>query len=344
MTRRAVVRCDGSRSLGFGHVFRTLCLAAELQRHGWEIVYVCRDLEAAPFARVRSQGIPLVQLGADESESEDLRLTTETAHRHQARWVIVDRYQTGEPHLAAWREQGLRVLAIDDICEHPFPVTVLLNQNSHAHELPYRTDASTVRLLGPGFALVREAYRNARPQRPRTPERVHRALVCMGGTDPTDLTTKVVAALLRLEHLQLEVVVGSGYSIERETHARELLGGQRARIQWHRDLPHLADLMREVDLVIAAGGSVTWEICCMGLPMILLAVATNQQGLVASMQKRGAAIALDVSAASSEIELAAALATQLGRIDQLRQRAARAWELVDGLGASRVAEAMEAAA
>ena len=48
-------------------------------------------------------------------------------------------------------------------------------------------------------------------------------------------------------------------------------------------------LTAAADLAIGAGGSSTWERCCLGLPTITVVLADNQRGAAAALAERGAA-------------------------------------------------------
>jgi UDP-2,4-diacetamido-2,4,6-trideoxy-beta-L-altropyranose hydrolase len=334
LTDKVIVRADGSTRLGHGHIFRTLTLAAELGRRGWKVGYVCRDLPGAPVSRIQDAGHKLVLLEPEIGEPEDSRETLRIAQEFDAAWIVVDRYATDERAFRLWRDEGFKVLAIDDICQHPFPVDILLNQNLGAEKLPYDTDDATIRLFGPRYALVRPAYRQLRPDAPRVIEDVRRVMVFMGGSDPDDVTGKVLAALEEIDTpLKIEVVVGSGYP-----HLDQLLvSSQESRhvLEIHRDLPDLAGPISRADAAISAGGSVTWELCCMGVPMLLVPIASNQLGIVDAMDCLGAAIRLDCEMGATY------LGAIFGDLYGLRAAGRIAYDLVDGAGVTRVVEAME---
>ena len=335
MTTAAVIRADGSTQLGHGHVFRTLTLAIELAKRGWGVHFVCRDLEGAPLDRVRGAGFGLDLLPPEIDETGDAEAVVRAARRTAATWVVVDRYATGEAAHRHWRRRGLEVLAIDDICGHPFPVDILLNQNPGAHDLPYETSDDTTRLLGPRYALVREAYRTARPPAPRTIGEVRRVMVFMGGTDPDDATGRVLAALEGVDRgLDVEIVVGSGYPHFGRLHAAAR--ASRHHVEVHRDLPDLVEPMKRADAAVTAGGSATWELCCMGVPTLLMPFAENQAGGASSAHRLGAAGLISESAATVDLE------RWLGDPGGLTRLAAVAHDLADGRGAARVVVRMRA--
>src|SRR5699024_10132488 len=99
------------------------------------------------------------------------------------------------------------------------------------------------------------------------------------------------------------------------------------------------------DLVVSAAGTTAWELACIGVPSLLVAVVENQRaGYEAALAERIARglgtleqVRADPSAATAEVELAVA---------DLRAR--RTWapvgrEKVDGHGAERIVAAWDEA-
>ncbi len=337
--KAAVIRADGSLALGHGHVFRTLVLAEELAKRGWKVCYVSRDLAGAPLSRIRDAGHDLVLLGADIDEGADAKKTARATAETGATWVVVDRYATGEKAHALWRARGLKVLAIDDICEHRFDVDILLNQNTDAEELPYVTREDTVSLLGPRYALVRESYRKARPAAPRKIDRVKNVLLFMGGSDPNDATSKVLRALNGLgASLEVEVVLGAAYPHFDKLCA--LAGESPHRVEVHRDLPDLVGPMSRADVAIAAGGSVVWELCCMGVPILLWLVADNQCGNACWLANNGSVRILGDSRGIEKPGLERVLDECFGDLESLSALAKASWIMLDGYGSIHVVETL----
>jgi UDP-2,4-diacetamido-2,4,6-trideoxy-beta-L-altropyranose hydrolase len=52
---------------------------------------------------------------------------------------------------------------------------------------------------------------------------------------------------------------------------------------------NMAQLMAESDLCIGAAGGSAWERCCLGLPTLVLILASNQQAGAKALQAHGAA-------------------------------------------------------
>ncbi len=303
MTRALVIRCDASPRLGIGHLMRCLVLADAWRAAGGRVIFAM----AETLGHDRLVGHELASL----AEPREPARVVELAVQAGARWVVVDHYELDDAYLAKLAAAGLRVLAIDDVAAHPFPVDVLVNPSVEAPG--YDTAPHTVRLLGPRFALVRDGYRRARPERP-LPRPLASVLVSFGGSDPDDRAHAVTSALAGTG-LQISVILGPGYAGRvGEPHGVTVL----------RDLADLVEPMRSSQLLIGAGGSTAWEACCMGLPMILWPFVDNQRGLAAGLARASAAIV-----AGSADDVIAAL-------DPAARLAGTAWDLVDGDGAARI--------
>jgi len=108
----------------------------------------------------------------------------------------------------------------------------------------------------------------------------------------------------------------------------------------HCQTAEMAKLMGQADLAIGAGGTTMWERCAMGLPSLVITVAGNQVPSTAAMADQGLLRYLGSHTAVSQSMIAHALLGLLeDRVEAMRI-SARSAELVDGLGAWRVARCM----
>ena len=101
--------------------------------------------------------------------------------------------------------------------------------------------------------------------------------------------------------------------------------------------PDMPALMSNVDVAVSAAGSTVWELCCMGVPMALIAEEVNQAAVVVQAVHSGAA--MHVASPGGE-EIRGVLGTMLGDPGRLATMAAAGQALVDGQGAVRVGEMM----
>jgi len=229
------------------------------------------------------------------------------------------------------------LLVVDDNCEtEEFHCDFLLNQNLHASDTMYVGRGPDAKLLlGPKFALLRREFTKWRGWSREIPSVGRRLLITMGGTDPQDLTSRILEAvpLVKIENLEVRIAVtGSNPRIP------ELITACKqsrctARIEVDSSMPIL---MAWADLAVAAAGSTCWEMCMCGLPAVLIDVADNQRRIAAALTSREISLHLGNSREVS----GEAIAVQVERLLQSQERreamSQKARNLVDGHGAERV--------
>lgn len=234
MMRTGRVHFDlvATRRLGYGHLYRCLTLAEHLQSHavtfGGDI-----DEHAASIITSRFKVSPDSLLPSGE--------TIRPGH-HRAVWVA-DRLDTTRTYMAQVALSGWRILAIENLGDGlQFADRVV---NDLYGSVPYPADWSVLRpefLALPAFEL-------------RDP--AERVLVTMGGTDPSNLTLKVIEALRWESGVRLSVIPPPGRPSDTYRFAVEQ--------------PNVAAEMRRADLVVTSGGRTVGEAAAVGVPTIVLA-------------------------------------------------------------------------
>ena len=100
----------------------------------------------------------------------------------------------------------------------------------------------------------------------------------------------------------------------------------------------MAQLMAEADLAIGAGGSTSWERCCLGLPALLVALADNQVDIAKALDSAGACIYLGTKETANTLTIQRTMTNLLDARKQLEKISQCASSLVDGIGLERVCQ------
>ena len=256
--------------------------------------------------------------------------TTLVQEAARADWLVLDHYGV-EP---AWETQARRlaprIAVIDEFGTRRHDCDILVDQNyfpdADAHYAPL-LPARCRRLLGPRYAILRSEFRKIKP---RIREgKVQRILVSLGGQDPGNETANVVR-LLKGRGFDVDVVAGAA-----NPHHEEVARLSReAGFRFHRQASNMGELMAAADLAVGAGGTTTWERCCLGLPTVQLAIAGNQEGPSRALAEAGLVIYAGPALTREALEKA------LHNPAVLQEQSRRVLELVDGQGARRVAAAL----
>jgi UDP-2,4-diacetamido-2,4,6-trideoxy-beta-L-altropyranose hydrolase len=275
---------------------------------------------------------------------QDAEQTSEAVGRiADVDWLIVDHYALDAKWESAQRRQGLRLVAIDDLADRPHDCDILLDQNLVLNmKTRYRSHVppACTQLLGPYYALLRPDFAEARKLLVDRSGDIHRILVCYGGSDPSNETAKALAAIKDMNAASLAVDVVVGLS---NPHADLIAGlcSQLPRAELHLGADNMAELMRCADLAIGAGGVMSWERCCLGLPTIAIDVAANQIGALTALARVGAVMYLGSASSVTPEQIASGIQLALSSPGRTKAMGKAAHLLVDGEGCGRVQAAME---
>jgi UDP-2,4-diacetamido-2,4,6-trideoxy-beta-L-altropyranose hydrolase len=305
-------RVDASSTIGTGHLMRCLTLADEMKQCG---VYTCfisrhmpeylRDILGAKghvFTLLNSSSNTMVvsdlahAAWLETSQESDAQDALYALSDQLWDWIVVDHYALDARWESALRQTARQILVIDDLADRKHDCDVLLDQNFYADmntRYTGKVPEHCLLLLGPRYALLREEFRQLREQvRPRKGS-VQRILIFFGGVDASNYTGLAIQALIAigLPDIHVDVVIGASHPCRESI--EEVCN--RCHFTYYVQTERMAELMAAADLSIGAGGSATWERCCLGLPTITICTADNQREQITDAASEGLLYAPEVN-------------------------------------------------
>ncbi|MEQ9370524.1 MAG: UDP-2,4-diacetamido-2,4,6-trideoxy-beta-L-altropyranose hydrolase [Coleofasciculus chthonoplastes F3-SA18-01] len=335
---KLVVRVEASIQIGTGHVMRCLALAQAWRDAGGQPIFVM-STDAPPIkSRLESEGVEVINLSVQVGSAKDAKETATLAQHLGASWVVVDGYYFGAEYQRIIKNSGLRLLFIDDYghAQH-YWADIVLNQNIDAHEGLYlNRSPDTKLLLGTRYALLRREFRQWQGWTRKISQVAQKVLVTLGGSDPENVTLKVIQGLQRVDVQGLEEIVVVGGS---NPHYEQLQAAVKVSpfpISLERNVTNMPELMAWADVAISAGGSTTWELAFMGLPSLVLILADNQRAIAETLGEMGVAVNLGWHENVLAAEIAQAIKRLLISSGIRAEMARHGQELIDGEGTARV--------
>jgi spore coat polysaccharide biosynthesis predicted glycosyltransferase SpsG len=342
-----IVRADGSRRIGFGHIGRMIPVAHGLRDAGLHPLFVTRA-EPGVLERLAELGFSTDQVPLDASWATDDQITAAAVLRRNARAIVTDlSHDDALADAAAYghylerlRRLGPLLMAFDDLGRLPGPADIVVNPNLGATEPP-GAPAGTRYLLGPRyFACARRLADIGRRRVHREP--ATRILVSMGGGDVHGVAGKVVRALGRVPKAEtLEVVVLLG--LETDPVA---LGGVSfpGRVRLVTRVADMAEQLEWADLAVTAAGLTKYETAVTGVPSLMVAQAEHQEALGERFAREGSAWYLGPGPDVTEDAITRAMATLLSDRGRRLAMSRAGRTLVDGRGVERIVESLRVTA
>jgi len=279
-----LIRADASVTIGSGHVMRCLTIATTFKKLGHEVSFWMEELPGHLITFVMEAGFTVTK----QMQNVDI--------------LIVDHYQLGIEWERQMRPFTRKIIVIDDLADRTHDCDLLLDQNvvaNYEHRYDGLVPEHCVKLLGPGYLMMRQEFVEERKLAKVRTGQVNRLLVFMGGSDPTGETLKALDAIqvykeqLRSNHdysffEHVDVVVG-GSNPDKDVIKQRC---HELQLHYYCQINYLATLMRKADFAIGAGGSAMWERCYVGLPSSSTVVAANQMDTTNKAVELGAVLSL----------------------------------------------------
>jgi UDP-2,4-diacetamido-2,4,6-trideoxy-beta-L-altropyranose hydrolase len=335
---KVIFRVDASLEMGIGHVMRCLTLANELKQQNHEIIFICRELTGNHILLIKypvlvlpkndnfqSDGLYLNWLGV--TQEQDAEQTIKVIPKN-IDLLIVDSYALDEIWHKQLKPYTKKIMVIDDLADRQFDCNVLLNQNLGTQIEDYKDKVlnNCELLLGCDYALLRPEFPNLREKaliKRKNTKVIKNILISMGGSDITNKTYDILQEVS--DDLNIVVILGG---ISPHNKIIKNYAKSKKNVKVVVDADNISSLMFDADLAIGAGGSTSWERCCLGLPTLLYVLAENQRKIAGNLEQLGAVKIVD--------NLKVNLQNILNNFSFWQIMSEKAQTVCDGIGVKRI--------
>ena len=329
-------RVDANEIVATGHLMRCITIAMECRKRGEECIFLLAEDKETD--KLKERDIPYCILHSKWNHlDQEKELLRQMVEKKQIDWLIVDTYQISDNYLE-YLEKYVKVLYIDDMGEKVYPVSAVLHYSQWQDDFSYQEKYSlthTVLLSGMKYVPIREEFKkNADCLREKS------VLITTGGTDPYNIAGKLLRELIKnkcFQEFSFQVVIGS---MNQNMQMLQELAQQESRICLHHNINNIDEYMRKCTCAVSAGGTTLFELCASGLPTVCFSFADNQIKFSKELSERKIMMyAGDARENSALSHIICDNLEQLVKNQILCQTySEHMQELVDGNGASRIAE------
>lgn len=316
---------------------RCLSLEQRWRADGGISVFVSCIITKNIKSRLQLEHIEMIQLSAKIGSIDDAQQTAELAKKLSASWVVLDGYHFDATYQKVIKDSGFNLLVVDDyVSASHYYADIVLNQNLHAcNGLYLNREPYTRLLLGASYVVLRDEFLTWRGWKREIAKTAQNILVTLGGSDAENVTLKVIKGIQEtgLDNLAVIVVASNNQHYEQLV---SVIKNSGLNIQLKTNVSRMAELMTWADIAISAGGTSTWELAFMGLPMLMIAIADNQCQIVEELGDAGIAVNLGWYQNVTSSTIATSVLKLVEDFDGRARMSKSVQALVDGRGADRV--------
>lgn len=266
------IRTDANKKIATGHLMRCINIAFEIEKLGETVVFLFQDDESVEILNNRFDYKLLNQERKVEIKELSMILANEVNPK-----LLLDSYLFDAKYMQSFAHLA-KLITFDDMFAEKFPVDILINYNLYYKFFDYKkryNSQETKLLLGGKYVPVREEFQNILP--PQIKRRADKILLISGGGDQYHMLYNIIKDFSRKsDFLNYEFTIIAGvfnddinrlYDFERKY----------SNVNLFVNTNNLGQIMKQMDIIVSAAGTVLYEACCVGVPTIFFSMAKNQE-------------------------------------------------------------------
>ena len=271
---RVAFRVEGEPDIGLGHIMRCLALAQSLVSCGHDVFFFMSQ-RSQQFCDNRTdwQGKILEITDIDKQKEPDwlARQCTDL----QVNWLVLDGYQFDQTYRHSLQSSEFKFAVFDDMNNSGLlHADLVINGAPNATLHNYRLTAPNALLaIGENYQVLRQEFLKLINN--EWEKRKNLTLI-FGGSDPKNLTIKVLQSLQKLSStMPITVITGAAYT--RLQDLTDVVTTSELQITHLHDCQNMASVLVNTKLAISAAGGSQFELLACAVPSILVVVAENQR-------------------------------------------------------------------
>lgn len=285
---KVVIRADGNREIGFGHVFRCLALAQMLNKD-FECWFYIQNPEPFLKAEIEKVVYGINELPNESNFGIEARQLTQHALNGDE-IVVLDGYHFDLDYQKAIKANRNPLVFIDDLAEQHFVADVVINHAEGISKEDYSAEPYTHFCLGSKYVLLRPPFLEEARESSRFVKKVDSVFVSMGGGDKEELNVKALKATKGLSINHINVI---GNLADKNKSIFE--SSEFPPVQFHNNLSafEIIEIMSNSQMGICPASTMALETCSVGTGLIVCQTAQNQKGIFSGLINNEMALGIE---------------------------------------------------
>ncbi len=254
--RNILIRLEGYKEIGMGHIYRGLQLASVLFEHN--VFFAISEKSKLAVDKITERGY-VCNIIKNNKDVPDL------VRRHNVDIVVNDILDTDQAYIDSIKECGCRVVNLEDLGSGIHSADVVINDlYSKQNDLPNC-------FWGQKYYCIKDEFLIATPK--EHSDVVNEVLIMFGGTDPCNITEKALCAIAQLpeefKNVHYTVIMGAGN--KNSSQIKKLAASKNLNVTFLKDVSVVSEYMSKADLAFSSQGRTMYELAHMTIPTIVIA-------------------------------------------------------------------------
>ena len=257
-SKKIILRCDGYKEIGMGHIYHCLTLYYNLMGH--DVLFVTKH-NTMGAEKLRSCNVNVREIDSDEEFFGIIKEFSPDI-------IVNDCLDTEAEYVKNLKLLAPRVVSIEDLGDGAAYADCVINA---LYEGVAGSGPNV--FSGEKYVCLRDEFLYTAPK--GFDRQVNSIVVMFGGTDPSNLTLKAYKVakqiISKYPNIAFTFVTGMGY--DTKLHGIESV----ERIKVLNNVSFLSRILREADIAVTSQGRTVYEIAAMGVPAIVMSQNSREQ-------------------------------------------------------------------
>jgi len=260
--RKILVRVDADNTIGLGHVYNILTVMNHFRND--EMLIVMNSKKTLANNKFKEQNYDLKYFTRNVQLKNILK-------QFKPNIIINDILNTNKKYMTELKKEGCFIVNFEDVGAGSNYANLVFNPIYHSNE------KSQNKFFGSKYACIRDEFllwKNSNSGNNKV------ILITFGGSDPRNLTTKVLNTIYNSEIKQFKIVVILGFSFSKNLHIKNLVSKMKKtgfNLQVIEKSYLMAKHVSEADFVITANGRTVFEVASLNIPFITISANTREE-------------------------------------------------------------------
>lgn len=237
------------------------------------------------------------------------------------------------------KQNGFTTIVFEEFTDDVFPSDMVIIPYLGAETLACPNKDSVKYLLGPEYFVFREEFIVS--PKVNIKGTVKNIMVCMGGSDPLQLTEKVTGFFLNYPVPFHLTIVFAALDEERKEKLNAMLTSYAGSYEILVNPAAISAVMLASDLGVINSGLIKYETCVMGLPCISLSNNPEHEPLMELFAKKEMIRHLGIAASIDDKQFSDSLSSLINSKSERKRLSDNALKMFDGKGIERIFTAIE---
>lgn len=327
---------DGSNAIGMGHVSTCLALAESLKQYKDINFYFIMKLFTEAVSKVKQAGYSVRTINASLNEQESVKEILRILEEEKTDLLVTDLLEISLDFSSELRQRGIKSVSLDILGKTKLQSDIIINRTFIKERYNnYNSNNISKFFLGSDYVVLNKQYSDIENLQREIKNKVKDVLVCLGGGDEFNITTRIAKVLDSMPNLTITIVLGAAFQGEQEL--QHFLLTARNKFVVQKDVKNFSEYLFNTDLAVCAGGLMLYELAITGTPALIIPMNDHQVENARGFQEQGSVINAGLHTTITDEEIKQKITMLMNNWQKRKEMGIAGKKITNGRGAARIA-------